>query len=330
MKVIKKDNPLVSIVIPVYNAAKFIEECVKSVCSQSYPYIEILLVDDGSTDISGAVCDDFARRDKRIRVIHKKNGGVSSARNVGIEAATGDYLIFVDSDDSIEPSAVEILMEAVVNTKEIDFIASSYYDLCSENKKVVKLIVEQDTEIVGSELKPFYLDHYMLFTTPWSKLFVKKIISDNAIRFDESVKYGEDMIFNMQYLKYANHIVLLSSPIYNYRLLAEGSAQTKYYPKMSNYRIKTFEATERLVQASCEQIALKFLSKGLGHYGYYINQKQALDGIDQLIRYFSEIISYEALVKEFGTIKAFIIKRKLSLLFFLFIILKNKMKDIVK
>lgn len=326
----KQDNAVISIIIPVYNAERYIAECVDSVCNQSYPYIEVILVDDGSTDSSRYICDQYAENNKKIKVVHKTNGGVSSARNIGIETASGDYLMFVDSDDSIEPNAVAILMDVISNANDIDFIVSSYFDIYSNNEKEVKRIVDHYTEIRESELKSFYANNYMLFATPWSKLYVSKIVSDNGLRFDETVKYGEDMIFNMQYLNYTKHIVLLSSPIYNYKLLATGSSQTKYFPNMADYRIKTFEAIKKLVLSNYEVIALKFLATGLGHYGCYINKKLAVKGITQLIQYFGRIISYRMLVEEFGTIKAIIIKKNLPILYFLLVFMKNRVKEIMK
>ena len=106
-------NPLISIVVPVYNAEKTLEKCLDSILCQTYHCLEIILVNDGSTDSSGNICDDYATKDNRIQVIHKQNGGVSSARNVGIDAASGDYIGFVDSDDWIDPRMYEVLQKSI-------------------------------------------------------------------------------------------------------------------------------------------------------------------------------------------------------------------------
>ena len=109
-----KEGFLLSVIVPVYNIKReYLERCIASICNQTYKNLEILLVDDGSTDGSGAVCDEFAKKDERIRVFHKENGGSSSARNLGIENATGEYLGFIDSDDFIEPDMYELLAEAI-------------------------------------------------------------------------------------------------------------------------------------------------------------------------------------------------------------------------
>lgn len=326
----RQDNVLISIVIPVYNAERYITECVDSVCNQSCSYIEIILIDDGSKDASGKICDQYARNDSRVKVVHKTNGGVSSARNVGIETSIGEYVMFVDSDDSLEPNAVRLLFDIICKKKDIDFIASAYYDIYSDGTKRIKQISENDTEILETELSSYFAKHYLLFTTPWAKLYKKKIISDNKLRFDETVKYGEDMIFNMQYLKHTRHIMILSSPIYGYRLMASGSSQTKYFPHMADYRIKAFEATKELISSNCEDIALKFLTTGLGHYGLHICEKRAVNGIKRLINYFGMIIPYWMLEKKLGLIKAVLIKAKWSTVFFLLTFIKNKTKGIWK
>jgi glycosyltransferase involved in cell wall biosynthesis len=128
-------NDLVSIIVPVYNTAYYLPKCIKSMLNQTYHNIEIILVDDGSTDKSATICDKYAKRDKRIRVIHKKNGGVSSARNTGIENATGRYIMFVDSDDWLPLNAVESLHKAILFndgdfcTGRVKFIAAFHHSI---------------------------------------------------------------------------------------------------------------------------------------------------------------------------------------------------------
>ncbi len=123
------DKPLISVIVPVYNILEYLPRCVQSLRSQTYPNLEILLVDDGSTDGTGALCDELAREDGRIRVFHKQNGGSSSARNLGIEMAAGELLGFVDSDDYVEPDMYELLQQAM----------EKYQDVCGEQAKVVQV-----------------------------------------------------------------------------------------------------------------------------------------------------------------------------------------------
>lgn len=113
------NNPLVSVVVPVYNVSSYLEQCLDSVVNQTYKNLEIILVDDGSTDDSGAICDRYAEKDSRIQVIHKENGGLSSARNVGLERITGEWALFIDSDDWIELNTLELLFEQKDERSEI-------------------------------------------------------------------------------------------------------------------------------------------------------------------------------------------------------------------
>ena len=111
------NKPLISVIVPVYKVEKYLERCVKSICAQTYQNLEIVLVDDGSPDQCGEMCDMFAKQDSRIRVVHKENGGLSDARNAGLDVMTGDYVGFVDSDDWIEPDMYQVLYERLIKEK---------------------------------------------------------------------------------------------------------------------------------------------------------------------------------------------------------------------
>ena len=151
-----KEGFLLSVIVPVYNIKReYLERCIASICNQTYKNLEILLVDDGSTDGSGAVCDEFARKDERIRVFHKENGGSSSARNLGIENATGEYLGFIDSDDFIEPDMYELLAEAIqkhqvkmaqISRDEIDEEGNKLPDVCEPPKNELLISTEKMME----------------------------------------------------------------------------------------------------------------------------------------------------------------------------------------
>ena len=127
-------NEQISVIIPVYNVEKYLSDCVESVLRQTYTDLEIILVDDGSKDASGRICDDYAKQDLRVRVIHKQNGGLSSARNAGIESANGQYLYFLDSDDWIAENAIELLYEAIKNTQsDLALCNMQYTDVRGRN-----------------------------------------------------------------------------------------------------------------------------------------------------------------------------------------------------
>ena len=231
---------LVSIVVPVYNAEKYIDRCVQSLTEQTYPEIEIILVDDGSPDASGKLCDVWSEKDTRIKVIHKENGGASSARNAGIEVATGSYISFVDADDYVENTYIEVLMtDLVKNGSQLS--AGSFYRIdffekvnCLNNKVVYEL--NSQGEEVACEI-----NYNHILRVPWGKLFVLDIINKYGLRFDQAVHYGEDTIFVLQYLRHCTRISLITDLIYNYNRVLENSLSGKFSIEMYQYRYKFFK-----------------------------------------------------------------------------------------
>ena len=199
---------LISIIIPVYNVEQYLSRCVDSVINQTYKNLEIILVDDGSTDNSGKICDEYALKDNRIKVIHKKNGGVSSARNAGLDIAKGDYIGFVDSDDFIEHDMYEYLQNLIIEYDADISICSIEFII--KNKNIYKTLLKKDELLNTNEaLKVFYTQLYI-----YNKLFNKCIMAD--LLFDTSVKIGEDMLFCLEYLKRCNRIIYGKEVKYHY------------------------------------------------------------------------------------------------------------------
>lgn len=208
-----------SIVVPVYNAEKYIDRCVNSIINQTHKEIEIILVNDGSKDRSGEICDEYAQKDTRIKVIHKPNGGVSSARNSGLKKAIGDYIIFVDSDDWIEKDMIARLDKILIEDKELDCII---YNL----KNIEKSDIRED-ELLNNIA---YLIKTEKINPPWNKVYKREILNKNNIKFDKKVQIGEDLLFNIQYLKNTKKIYLLNDILYNY-VTENGQSLTKKYKK---------------------------------------------------------------------------------------------------
>lgn len=200
-------NTLVSVIIPVYNVEKYLCRCLDSVLSQNYPNFEIILVDDGSTDDSGDICDEYARKDSRIKLIHKKNGGSSDARNKGLGMVSGDYLTFIDSDDYVHEDYVSKMLEACeANNCEIT--------QCSfEKGRRDKFTSQRNASRIG------IMDHYKIFegnilkTTVWGKLYKSYLFS--TIRFPEG-KIHEDEFVTYRAVYKANQIAVLSDQLYYY------------------------------------------------------------------------------------------------------------------
>lgn len=203
-------NPLISIIVPVYNAEKTLKVCVNSIINQTYTNWELLLIDDGSSDDSKSLCDEYAIKDYRIKVLHKDNGGVSSARNLGLDNAKGEWVTFVDSDDNLIPKALDINWE---EAKE-DLIIFSY---CIKNKNRIEKVNLSTTQLNSKEqLKYFYENNVykQILKVPWSKLYRTKKIG--RLRFDTNIRVGEDFLFNLQFLLKIQSCKLYSKVFYMY------------------------------------------------------------------------------------------------------------------
>lgn len=207
-------NAKVSVIIPVYNAEQYLRKCLDSVLAQTYQDFEIICIDDGSMDNSGAICDEYAKKDSRVRVLHKENGGVSSARNAGLNIAEGGYITFVDNDDYLDADYIQMLYE---NIADADSIACGGRDVLGD-KEVRVCIPEDKIFFTNQQIKNAYRskkDLYLYFRTPFEKLYRSNVIGN--LRFDESLKTsGEDIIFNIEFLRKASKVRTLHYCGYNY------------------------------------------------------------------------------------------------------------------
>lgn len=215
----------VSIVIPVYNVEDYLKRCLDSVLSQTLFDIDIICVDDGSTDSSGHILDEYQKRDPRIKVIHKENGGLSSARNAGIKAAKGEWITFLDSDDFIEPNFCERIwvetMQAptdivIFNTKifpEEPHANPWYYDVLCHVRDKRATFFQPGLLFWENGGKPFV----------WRQAFRAALLKENAILFDENVRYGEDLIFQCEIFPLAKNFAFISDALYDYMWIREGS-----------------------------------------------------------------------------------------------------------
>lgn len=208
---------MISIIIPVYNVGKYLDQCLSSVSRQTYADFECILIDDGSTDESTGICDQWAEKDQRIRVIHKKNEGVSAARNLGIDVAKGEKILFVDSDDWLDEEYVELMVK---HSEEADLAVSGIiYEYGNGNKKILQ---PYDTRLfpLGSENSSHFtnLCEKGLLYGPVEKLYLRSIIEKNNIRFPVGCSYGEDLLFNFKYLEHVKTISTINSAHYHYRI----------------------------------------------------------------------------------------------------------------
>lgn len=219
------ENPKISVVIPIYNVENFVEKCIKSVLNQTYNNLEIILVDDGSTDGSGKICDYFLEKDERVRVIHKKNAGVSAARNDGINISTGKYICFVDGDDFVQEDYVEYLFKLIkINDSDISLSTEWFtnYDLNqTDNKDIKSYTGERATEAILCYEIPIGVNN---------KMFLRSFLGKN-IRFSEDLCIGEGFNFNTSAFQRTNKIVVGNRRCYFYRKDNENSVTTKFNKK---------------------------------------------------------------------------------------------------
>lgn len=215
-------NPLVSIIVPVYNVESYIQKCLDSIVNQTYKNLEIILIDDGSTDNSGKICDEYAKLDKRIIVKHNTNKGVSHTRNYGINLSNGEYLSFIDSDDYVNLDYIENLLNPIIE-EDYDLTICNLDHIFTNNVK---------NNIVDIKLlsQNYYDDFYVLNIlriTPCNKLFKTKIISSFKIKFNENISYSEDCLFNYEYAKYVKKYKYVNKVMYHYCHIRENSLSSK-------------------------------------------------------------------------------------------------------
>ncbi len=228
--------PTVSIIIPVYNSGQFLHRIVDSVLRQSYNDFELLLIDDGSSDDSGIICDAYAEKDDRIRVFHQENRGVSAARNLGLDKASGEWVYFVDSDDELMPDCLQTLINGIGDN--IDLVLCGY-ETVYPSGSVLSFLYKSDTTVFTRQellrsLYPGQTKQNSYLGYLWIYLFQNSIIQTNSIRFDTSIRIKEDTLFITQYLCHSCGIISFNpTPIYRYMLRessAMGTVLNEYNP----------------------------------------------------------------------------------------------------
>lgn len=217
----------ISIIIPIYKIEQYLKSCVDSVLSQSYKDYELILVDDGSPDNCGKICDEYAKNNDNIKVVHKKNGGLSSARNAGMEVAEGEFLFFLDGDDFLEENSLEKFMKSV-EENEADMYTFASYDYHENGEK--KLIPNISDKFIYS-VNDFYKEMIKVVGyfrwEVWRYLYKKSIVDENNIKARTDAKITEDCDFTNRYLQKIKKIYSVNIPVVNYRYLRPGSAMTE-------------------------------------------------------------------------------------------------------
>lgn len=231
----------VSVIVPVYNAEGVVSRGVDSILTQSYQDFELILVDDGSTDNSGAICDNYAQQDGRVKVVHQENAGVSAARNAGLKVAQGEWVTFVDSDDIVLDGFLESLVAAVNREERIDLAYCGYAIV----EGSTSIMTYRSATYIGKEQLHDVLSSTKLLyrCSPWAKLFRRSIITDNGLKFDTNLTISEDRLFIYKYLIHVRGVATTSTVGYLYGSFSPMSLKHKRVPtEMLAYRQKTITA----------------------------------------------------------------------------------------
>lgn len=245
-------KPLVSIVVPIYNVEKYLVKCIDSILGQSYRNLEVILVDDGSPDNSGKICDNYSSEDSRIRVIHQVNGGLSNARNSGLKVATGDYVCFFDSDDYIEKNLIELCVERINNSKPEVIVWGYYYDT-EDGSGVVRSSEDISPQLKGNhkreEIGAIEIsDHEIgLLGYAWNKLYKTSYLRENKFVFEDGLSLIEDIIFNSQVVSGSKIISFINIPLTHYMQRNRETLGNKFYSNYYSLKLRAYQAQYNLL-----------------------------------------------------------------------------------
>ena len=273
--------PQVSIIVPVYNTKKYLSQCIDSILAQTFTDFELILINDGSTDNSGKICDDYAKKDFRIVAIHKKNGGVSSARNKGIDFAKGEWIMFVDSDDYLSTTYLSAFSMDVTHDMEVcgmEMMSNNNQLFCPKRTMLYDL----------DNMIDFYNDIFEnpYVTSPCAKIFKRSLLNKYSIRFDEKIKITEDTLFMMDYLINCNSIYLIPNSGYYYRNPENISRKYRQNADCMNYNLKKLRAAILKLSNKFDFNPSK-ISQGINrfHYSCFSSNFEFLSDEDAVIEW---------------------------------------------
>lgn len=282
-------QPTISVIVPIYKVEAYIHRCIDSILSQTFTDFELLLIDDGSPDNSGKICDEYAKKDSRIKVFHKPNGGVSSARNLGIDNARGEWITFIDSDDYIQPGFLEGLYAPIAQGEEVDFVHGG----CVNVKNGEFVSINQSYEYYVGVDKNILFQKLRGLTV--SKLFrlenIKHWSDGLPLRFDEKMKIAEDLAFTLDYALYVKRYALVPEKGYCYRIDNMQSATKSstvipyeiqlnsflHYYKSVTGLVETHNINPSIAQIRLEHLCRQFKTTCLSLYKNKYTRKERIE-----------------------------------------------------
>lgn len=244
----KKD--MISVIIPAYNAESYIAECIESVLEQSYSSFELILVNDGSQDRTGEICRKYASAHPAVSVIKKDNGGVSSARNAGLEAARGKWVVFGDSDDYYLPGALELLASLTRKGEDIDFGAASTIEIVGGKRYGHSNFADGVHEHPISVHKEYAL---------WGNIFRRSIIEEHSLRFAEGISYSEDRLFMLEYFLYCRRMAASREKVYAYRIHPDSACRSKNVARVAEHQFLAAAEALKLLDKTKDERSRKVI-----------------------------------------------------------------------
>lgn len=260
-------NPIISVIIPVYKCEKYLSECIESVLNQTFKDFELILVNDGSPDNSPQICDDYAQRDTRIKVIHKENGGVSSARNEGIKQACGEYITFIDSDDYIDKDFLQYAFYIIKESNVDMFVSGILLDYWQEESIQKTQEYTRETSVVLSVktlMEEWAEGKFpsICMCSPCCKLYKLDVIKEFSLSFDEGLSCGEDTYFNLSVLSCINKIYFSEKVFYHYRRGNEYSLFSRFHKDLYEIHAKVTDRRRKLMKKlHCSELSLNRLEE---------------------------------------------------------------------
>jgi glycosyltransferase involved in cell wall biosynthesis len=247
-------DKVVSVVVPIYNVEKYIHRCVDSLLKQSYSNLEIILVDDESPDNCPKICDNYLKIDNRIKVVHKKNGGLSDARNAGMKIATGDYIIFIDSDDYAELNMVEKALYAAESNNNSEVVLWGFFaDYVDENERLVNSVISRHTPGVftNEEFKDIEVGKKLIGNLgyAWNKMYDLVFLRKYDFKFTKGLSLVEDIVFNSPVLSKCNKIVFIDEPLLHYMQRPRVTLGNKFYEDYFEIKRLGINSVEKLLKA---------------------------------------------------------------------------------
>ncbi len=247
-----------SIIIPIYNTEKYLNECLESLYNQSYDNFEVIMVNDGSTDGSKKICEKYCSLSKRFKLINQENSGVSKARNYGISHSIGEYILFIDSDDYID---YDMMMEIESYIDNNDLLIFGYDEVYkNKNKKMILNYNIKNLEIIRNKMITSVLGGFLC-----NKVFKRKIIVDNNMFLNEKICYCEDLLFSLQYLNYCKSAIYLNKNFYKYRMRKSGASFAFYNKK----NITIFNSYNHIISNICLDNQSSLFIKQMYIFNYY-------------------------------------------------------------